>query len=115
MNTATLDLPTINAATRAVVEAIQSAVCQWEQQSQDAAHDGNLSSALMYQNWAFAADLMAKTATTKLTNLLVDAYDQQNPQVTISITESALLPRQNEGVSARSLKTFHSPYSNNQI
>jgi hypothetical protein len=92
MPTTTLDLPTINAATRVVVEAIQSAVCQWEQQSKDAAEDGNLNSALMYQNWAFAADLMAKTAATKLTNLLVDAYDQQNPQVTISIPVTAEQP-----------------------
>ncbi len=89
MTPATLDLPTITAATRVVVEAMQSSVCEWEEKSLDAAHDGNLSSALMYQNWAFAADLMAKTAATKLTNLLVDAYDQQNPQVTISIPVTA--------------------------
>ena len=92
--TTNLDMPTINAATKVVVEAMQSAVCQWEQQSQDAAKNGNFSSALMYQNWAFAADLMISTASTTLTNLLVETYDLQYPQVTISIPVAAedLLP-----------------------
>jgi hypothetical protein len=92
--TTNLDMPTINAATKVVVEAMQSAVCQWEQQSKDAAHDGNLTAALMYQNWTFSADLMAKTAATSLTNLLVEAYDQKHPQISISIPVAAedLLP-----------------------
>lgn len=92
--TTDLDMPTIHAATKVVVEAMQSAVCQWEQQSQDAAHDGNLTAALMYKNWAFSADLMAKTAATSLTNLMVQAYDQKHPQVSISIPVTAddLLP-----------------------
>ena len=85
--TTTLDLRTINAASEAVVTAMRSAVCQWEQQSQDAAHDGNLSSALMYQNWAFAGDLMAKTARYTLTNLLMDAYDTQRSELVLKVPE----------------------------
>jgi hypothetical protein len=54
MTSTTLDITTIHAATNAVVKAMESAVCQWEQQCEDAVQDGNLTSALMYRNWAFA-------------------------------------------------------------
>ena len=89
MPTSTLDLSTITAAKEAVVAAMRNAVCQWEQQSQDAAYDGNLTAALMYQNWAFAANLMATTAGTTLTRLLMEAYDQKCPEFSISVPVEA--------------------------
>ena len=82
---AALDLTTIGAATDAVVAAMQSSVCQWEQQSKDAACDGNLTAALMYQHWAFAADLMAKTAATTLTRLMVQGADPKTPEFTLRV------------------------------
>lgn len=85
MTPITVEMRTINAATKAVVEAIHCSVCQWEQQSQDAIQEGNLTSALMYKNWAFAADLMAKTAATSLSNLMIDSYDRRQTENIISI------------------------------
>jgi hypothetical protein len=55
----TFDLATINAAQTVIVAALRDQCCQWEQDSADAAADGRLSIAVMVQNWAFAADLLA--------------------------------------------------------
>jgi len=70
----TIDLATINAAHSVIVAAIQNQSCQWEQQSSDAAADGNLSSAVMVQNWAFAADILSSTVSTELSTLFAQAY-----------------------------------------
>jgi hypothetical protein len=85
MNSTTLDITTIHAATNAVVQAMESAVCQWEQQCEDAVQDGNLTIALMYRNWAFAADLMAKTAVSTLSTLMVQSINQSGHEVCISV------------------------------
>jgi hypothetical protein len=71
----------ISVASQAVVDAMQSAVCQWEQQSLDAAMQGNLTAALMYKNWAFAAELMTKTASTTLSSLILEVYDAKYPKL----------------------------------
>jgi len=69
----TIDLATINAAHSVIVAAIQNQSCQWEQQSSDAAADGNLSSAVMVQNWAFAADLLSTIVSTQFSDLFSKA------------------------------------------
>jgi hypothetical protein len=81
MTTNTLDMMSISVASQAVVDAMQSAVCQWEQRSHDAAMEGNLTAALMYKNWAFAAELMTKTASTTLTSLILEVYDAKYPKM----------------------------------
>jgi hypothetical protein len=85
MTSSTLDITTIHAATNAVVKAMESAVCQWEQQCDDAVQDGNLTGALMYRNWAFAADLMAKTALSTLSTLMVQSINQTGHEAPISL------------------------------
>jgi hypothetical protein len=69
----TIDLATINAAHSVIVAAIQNQSCQWQQQSSDAAADGNLSSAVMVQNWAFAADLLSTIVSTQFSDLFSKA------------------------------------------
>jgi hypothetical protein len=69
----TIDLATINAAHSVIVAAIQNQSCQWEQESTDAAADGNLSSAVMVQNWAFAADLLSTIVSTQFSDLFSKA------------------------------------------
>ena len=54
-----IDLATLNTAQGAMVSALRGKVCQWEQDSADAAADGDLSAASMIQHWAFAADLLS--------------------------------------------------------
>ena len=49
--------------------------CQWKQQSSDAAADGRLSSALMLEHWAFAAELLAGTISTEISTLFDQALD----------------------------------------
>jgi hypothetical protein len=49
--------------------------CQWKQQSSDAAADGRLSSALMLEHWAFAAELLAGTISTEISTLFGQALD----------------------------------------
>lgn len=71
----TLDLATLNAASEVIVAALQSHCIQWEQQSADAAADGNLTSALMFKQWAFAAELMASTASAEVTILFCQAVN----------------------------------------
>ena len=70
----TIDLATINAAHQVIVAALRDQCCQWEQQSSDAAADGNLSSAVMVQNWAFAADILATTVSTEFSTLFAQAF-----------------------------------------
>ena len=71
----TLDLATINAVQGVIVAAIRNQSCQWEQDSADAASDGRLSSAVMVQNWAFAADLLASKVSGEFAGLFGRALD----------------------------------------
>ena len=56
-----IDLVTLNTAQGVMVTALREKVCQWEQDSADAALDGNFNAAAMIQQWAFAADLLSRT------------------------------------------------------
>jgi hypothetical protein len=71
----TLDLATINAAQGVIVAALCEQCCQWEQDSADAVADGRLSNALMLQNWAFAADLLASKVSNEFSVLFGKALD----------------------------------------
>jgi hypothetical protein len=85
----TIDLATINAAHQVVVAALRDQRCQWEQQSSDAAADGNLSSALMVQNWAFAADILATTVSTQFSALFAQAFTARFGDLSATIHRSA--------------------------
>ena len=71
----TLDLATINVAQGVIIAALRDQCCQWEQDSADAAADGRLSSAVMVQNWAFAADLLASKVSGEFAALFGRALD----------------------------------------
>jgi len=71
----TIDLATINAVQGVIVAALRNQCCQWEQQSSDAAADGRLSNALMLENWAFAADLLAGVVSSEVASLFSQAVD----------------------------------------
>jgi len=64
-----IDLATLNIARDVVVASLRNHVCQWEQQSSDAVADGQLCSALMLKNWAFAGDLLAGVVSTEISDL----------------------------------------------
>ena len=70
-----LDLATINAAQGVIVAAIRNQCCQWEQDSADAVADGRLSNAVMVQNWAFAAEILATIVSSEFTTLFSKALD----------------------------------------
>ena len=72
-----LDLDTINAASSVIAAAIENQVCRWEQQSADCAAHGRLFNALMFENLAFAANLLRSITSTELTNLFCKAADIQ--------------------------------------
>jgi len=71
----TIDLATLNAVQGVIVAALRNQCCQWEQQSIDAAADGRLSNALMLENWAFAADLLAGVVSTEVSSLFGQALN----------------------------------------
>ncbi|MEX0649851.1 MAG: hypothetical protein WD200_02535 [Candidatus Andersenbacteria bacterium] len=71
----TIDLATINAAKGVIVAAIRNQCCQWEQDSADAAADGRLSNAVMVQNWAFAADILASKVSSEFNTLFIKSLD----------------------------------------
>jgi len=64
-----IDLATLNAVQGVIVASLRNQCCQWEQQSIDAAAEGRLSNALMLENWAFAADLLAGVVSTEVSSL----------------------------------------------
>jgi hypothetical protein len=70
-----IDLATLNAVQGLIVDALRNQCCQWEQQSSDAAADGCLSNALMLENWAFAADLLAGVVSAEVSTLFRQALD----------------------------------------
>jgi len=71
----TIDLATLNVAREVIVAALRNHVCQWEQQSVDAAADGRLSNAVMLEHWAFAAEFLATTASTEISALFAQVFD----------------------------------------
>jgi hypothetical protein len=71
----TIDLGTINAAQGVIVATIRNQCCQWEQDSADAIADGRLSNAVMVQNWAFAAEILATIVSSEFTTLFSKALD----------------------------------------
>jgi len=84
----TIDLATINAAHEVIVASIRHKVCQWEQDSIDAAAGGNLSAASMIQHWAFAADLLSTTISTEFTNLFSKALSARFGDLTATTHRS---------------------------
>ncbi len=61
----TLDLATLSAAESAILVILRSKTCQWEQDADDAAAAGNLSTALLLKHWADAADLLTLSVITE--------------------------------------------------
>ena len=86
----TLDLATINAAQGVIVAALRDKCCQWEQESTDAAADGRLSNAVMVQNWAFAANLLASKVSTEFSVLFGKALDAQFGEMTSTTNRSSV-------------------------
>ena len=78
---ASIDLATLNTAQEVLVTALREKVCQWEQDSADAALDGNFNAAAMIQQWAFAADLFLRTINIEFSSLFAQAltarFDEQ--------------------------------------
>ena len=70
---ASIDLATLNTAQGVMVTALREKVCQWEQDSADAALDGNFNAAAMIQQWAFAADLLSRTINIEFSSLFAQA------------------------------------------
>jgi len=68
--------------------------CQWEQDSADAAAEGNPSAASMIQHWAFAADLLSTTISTEFTDLfsqeLTARFGDLNPTTHRSVADQVL-------------------------
>jgi len=88
-----IDLATLNIARDLVVAALRNQVCLWEQQSSDAVADGQLTSALMLKNWAFAGDLLASIVTSEITGLFTDTLNARfdlNPSSNRSISDQML-------------------------
>ena len=78
---ASIDLATLNTAQGVMVTALREKVCQWEQDSADAALDGNFNAAATIQQWAFAADLLSRTISIEFSSLFAQAltarFDEQ--------------------------------------
>ena len=70
---ASIDLATLNNDQGVMVTALREKVFQWEQDSADAALDGNFSAAAMIQQWAFAADLLLRTINIEFSSLFAQA------------------------------------------
>ena len=78
---ASIDIATLNTAQGVMVAALHEKVCQWEQDSADAALDGNFNAAATIQQWAFAADLLSRTINIEFSVLFAQAltarFDEQ--------------------------------------
>lgn len=72
-----LDLATITAAQSVIAAAIENQICQWEQESADAAADGRLINALMSEHWAFAAQILRSITASELSTLFGKVADVQ--------------------------------------
>jgi len=85
----TIDLATINAAQQVIVSSIRDKVCQWEQESSDAAAEGRLSNALMLEQWAFAAELLATTVSSEFSALFSQALSARFGDLTTTTHRSS--------------------------
>ena len=90
----TIDLATLNTAQGAMVTAMRGKVCQWEQDSADAAADGNFSTAATIQQWAIAADLLLNTISIEFSVLFSKAltarFDDQRSIAHYSVAKQVL-------------------------
>ena len=90
----TIDLATLNTAQGAMVTALRGKVCQWEQDSADAALDGNFRTAATIQQWAIAADLLLSTISIEFSVLfskaLTTRFDDQRSITQYSVANQVL-------------------------
>lgn len=90
----TIDLATLNTAQGAMVTVLRGKVCQWEQDSADAAADGNFSTAATIQQWAIAADLLLSAISIEFSVLfskaLTTRFDDQRSITHYSIANQVL-------------------------
>jgi hypothetical protein len=89
-----IDLATLNTAQGVLVAALRDRCCQWEQDSADAAADGNFSTAATIQQWAIAADLLLNTISIELSVLFAQAltarFDDQRSIAHYSVANQVL-------------------------
>jgi len=89
-----IDLATLNTAQGVLVTALRGKVCQWEQDSADAAADGNFSTAATIQQWAIAADLLLNTISIEFSILFAQAlttrFDDQRSIAHYSVANQVL-------------------------
>ncbi len=89
-----IDLATLNTAQGVMVTALRGKVCQWEQDSADAAANGNFSTAATIQQWAIAADLLLNTISIEFSVLFAQAltarFDDQRSITHYSIANQVL-------------------------
>ncbi len=77
----TLNLATLSAAESAILAILRSKTCQWEQDADDAAATGNLSTALLLKHWADAADLLTLSVITEFSAIFSSAWILSCPKV----------------------------------
>ncbi len=89
-----IDLATLNTDQGVLVTALRGKVCQWEQDSADAAANGNLSTAATIQQWAIAADLLLDTISIEFCVLfsraLTARFDDQRSIAHYSVAKQVL-------------------------
>ena len=89
-----IDLATLNTAQGAMVTALREKVCHWEQDSADAAADGNFSTAATIQQWAIADDLLLSTINIEFSVLFSKAltarFDDQRWIAHYSVAKQVL-------------------------
>ncbi len=89
-----IDLATLNTAQGVMVTALRGKVFQWEQDSADAALDGNFSTAATIQQWAIAADLLLNTISIEFSVLFSKAltarFDDQRSIAHYSVANQVL-------------------------
>ncbi len=90
----TIDLATLNTAQGAMVTVLREKVCQWEQDSADAALDCNFSTAATIQQCAIAADLLLNTISIEFSVLFSKAltarFDDQRSIAHYSVANQVL-------------------------
>ncbi len=78
MQTTPLHHPTLQVAQDFAITALQSIVCEWEQDSMDAKSQANHYAAQMYQNWAVAVDLATKSLSVKFSELFLEVLRENS-------------------------------------
>ena len=95
-----LDLSTINSVCDVVVRELRNQVCTWEQQSLDAACQGDYRGAQQLKDWAFACDLAVSKVFTATGALFQDAL---TALPIVSDTRTVELPNLNRSDTDRHL------------